>query len=72
MIFCTVANMVVMSKNVVEGCSLSMDKPSLESMAEVLTVIKQSCDVAHRCNQSIKPPARGGAAPPNHLKQANG
>ena len=52
MIFCTVANMVVISKNVVEGCSLSMDKPSLESMAEVLTVVKQSCGVAHRGNTS--------------------
>ena len=32
---------------VVEGCSLSMNTPSLESMAEVMTGIKQCCDLAH-------------------------
>ena len=34
-------------EGVVEGHSLSMNTPSLESMAEVMTTIKRCCDLAH-------------------------
>ena len=47
MIFCTVANMLVISKNAVKGYSLSMNTPSLESTAEVMTTVNQCCDLAH-------------------------
>ena len=38
-----------------------MHTPSPESMAEVMTGIKQYCDLDHRRSQAIKNPARGGA-----------
>ncbi|QNI88317.1 hypothetical protein SynROS8604_01685 [Synechococcus sp. ROS8604] len=44
-----------------EGCSLSMNTPSPESMAEVMTTVKRLCDLAHSCFKAIKNPARGGA-----------
>ena len=47
MIFCTVANMLVVSKNAVKGYSLSMNTPSLESKAEVMTTVNRCCDLAH-------------------------
>jgi hypothetical protein len=37
-----------------------MNTPSLESMAEVMTGIKQCCDLAHTRSKTIKNPARGG------------
>ena len=37
-----------------------MNTPSLEAMSEVMTGIKHCCDVAHRCSEAIKNPARGG------------
>ena len=45
---------------VVEGHPLSMNTPSLESMAEVMTGIKRCCDLAHSVEQAIKNPAGGG------------
>ena len=45
---------------VVEGHPLSMNTPSPESMAEVMTGIKLCCDVAHSVEQAIKNPAGGG------------
>ena len=58
MIFCTVANMLVISKNAVKGYSLSMNTPSLESTAEVMTTVNQCCDLAHISDQAIKNPAQ--------------
>ena len=48
-------------EDVVEGCSLSMNTPSLELLAEVMTTIKGCCDIAHRYSYAINNPARGGA-----------
>ncbi|KGG27148.1 MULTISPECIES: hypothetical protein [unclassified Prochlorococcus] len=38
-----------------------MNTPSPESMAQVMTGIKQCCDVAHISDEAIKHPAMGGA-----------
>ena len=46
---------------VVEGWSLSMNTPSLELLAEVMTTIKGCCDIAHKYSYAINNPARGGA-----------
>ena len=43
-------------EGVVEGCPPSMNTPSLESMAEVMTCIKQCCDLAYSAWDS--PPSR--------------
>ena len=39
---------------VVEGHPLSMNTPSSESMAEVMTTVKRCCDLAHRHQKAIK------------------
>ena len=39
---------------VVEGHPLSMNTPSLESMAEVMTGIKRCCDIGHMGDEALK------------------
>ena len=36
-----------MDLNLVEGCSLSMDTPSPDSASDLMTCLKQGCEVAH-------------------------
>ena len=37
-----------MDLKAVEGCSLSMDTPSPDSAADLMTHLNQGCDVVHR------------------------
>ncbi|QNI54273.1 hypothetical protein SynBIOSE41_01761 [Synechococcus sp. BIOS-E4-1] len=48
-----------------------MNTPSLESMAEVMTTIKQCSDVAHRCSQAIKSHSPDRVAPLNVASSSN-